>query len=114
MLRGKRASAAASWVRPCRLLQFAGIVLSGAFPHCVLQVAAEVFVEVKIRVIASWAGSDFDFVFPPLKPLLDQFAVMHPQLVEDQEHFPATAFHQPPKAGDDSLRVHRVLVEHEP
>jgi hypothetical protein len=48
-----------------------------------------------------------------LKPLVYKFAVMRPQVVDNQKHLAAYIFDQPSQKSNQCLGVHRIPIDHE-
>ena len=58
-----------------------------------LQIGIEPFLGIELRAIAGQVKK-LNLILPFCPPSLDQFAVMHPQVIQDQEDFFARIFYQ--------------------
>lgn len=58
------------------------------FAHGLFEVGVEALFGVEFRAVAGQVKK-LDLVLVFFHPVFDRFAVMHPQIVEDEEHFPA-------------------------
>ncbi|MCS6763356.1 MAG: hypothetical protein MO853_04430 [Candidatus Protistobacter heckmanni] len=78
------------------------------------QVGVESLIRIELRAVA-WQVKDFDVGLVLGKPCLDRLAVMHAEVVEDQEHFLARALaigHQRLEEINELLVVKGTIDDH--
>ena len=77
-----------------------------------LEVAVEVFVGVEFRRVG-WQEEEFDVLWVLFQPGADLFAVMHLEVVQNQEDFLACVPDEAGQEADQHRRGQRFPVEHE-
>ena len=77
-----------------------------------LEVAIHEFIRIQFRRVTR-EKEDLDAFFVILEPGLNDFAVVNPEVVEDQEHLPSSVLHQSLHEPYQYLNRHRFLVHHE-
>lgn len=79
--------------------------------HGLFQVVIQVFVRVEFRTVGG-KEDEFNFVLPGRQPLLDDLAVVDPEVIDDQDDFALPIFDQLPEELDEDIRVEGFLQGH--
>ena len=81
--------------------------------HPGLQIAIQIFVRIQLWGIRG-EKEEFDGLCVIFQPVLHHSGMMDPQIVQNQKDLPIRLLEQLLDEFDKHLRVHGVLVQHEP
>jgi len=91
--------------------EFALVGWDASFVDLVLDGVVEVFVWIQFGAVG-WQVKQFDAVLVFSQPFFDGLAVVHAQVVDDEEYLTLTMFDETPKEFDKSVGIERFFERH--